>query len=420
MKNILLVESDEKLLRSIQDRLYKELSGIKVSCARNYKDAMRFIIDKNFDIDVAILDFQIEGSKDGNLIKYAIKKNITIVVLTNIDNEDTRKSLLENEIFDYILKDGKRDVEFVVKSVSRIIQNYDTHILVVDDSKTQLAVAAQMIKNMNIQVTTAYNGQEALDILNNSKIRFSLILTDYNMPVMDGMELTLKIREKYDKDQLGIIVLSASDKEEISTQFIKMGANDFLYKPYTQIEVQTRINANLELLELFSQVRDVANKDFLTGMYNRRYFFETGKLILDTAKRESKNIAVAMIDIDKFKNINDTYGHDTGDVAICDVARVLRCKLRHTDLVARFGGEEFCVLLQNISLEDTTRIFENIRLAFEENIIKLEKQTINFTVSIGVLYGTYDNLEVMLKKADEGLYFCKNNGRNQIKVYNSL
>ena len=160
----------------------------------------------------------------------------------------------------------------------------------------------------------------------------------------------------------------------------------------------------------------MANKDFMTGAYNRRYFFETGQFIFEKAKRNKKDIAVAMFDIDKFKNINDKYGHDVGDTAIIEVSNILNKHLRASDLMARFGGEEFCVLLENINVTDLEIIFEKIRLIFEQNIIKINNYEIQFTTSIGIYYGIEDDLESMIRKSDDALYFCKNNGRNQIAI----
>jgi diguanylate cyclase (GGDEF)-like protein len=154
----------------------------------------------------------------------------------------------------------------------------------------------------------------------------------------------------------------------------------------------------------------------MTGAFNRRYFFDSGDAIFKKALRDKKNLVVAMFDIDKFKNINDTYGHDVGDVAICEVCNILNHNLRTSDLMARFGGEEFCILLEDISLENTIHLFEKIRIAFEENIIKIDKIEIQFTVSIGICFGLNKTLENMITISDNGLYYCKNNGRNQIAI----
>jgi diguanylate cyclase (GGDEF)-like protein len=123
-----------------------------------------------------------------------------------------------------------------------------------------------------------------------------------------------------------------------------------------------------------------------------------------------------MFDIDKFKNINETYGHDVGDIAIKEVAKILHTSLRKSDLIARIGGEEFCVLLQNTNLQNAKSIFEKIRSMFENNIIYIDNIQLSYTVSIGVRYGLDETLEDMIKKADEQLYYCKEHGRNQVSI----
>jgi len=175
-------------------------------------------------------------------------------------------------------------------------------------------------------------------------------------------------------------------------------------------------NANEKLALNILKEKDKANRDFLTGLYNRRYFFDSGEQLFKKAVRNKENIAVAMLDIDKFKNINDTYGHDVGDVSLKEVARILNDNLRDYDLVARFGGEEFCILLENISIQKTQQLFENIRIAFENNIFEVNKDKISYKVSIGICYGIEKDLNTMVKKSDDGLYYCKNNGRNQIAI----
>ena len=415
-KTILLVDDDKVILTILEKKLNSELKNINILTATTYKEAVRHILNKDEKIHVAIVDLNLPDAKDGVAVSFAVKKNIPTIVLTGLLDEKLKQTLLKLDIIDFILKGSKKGIENIMHTVSRVLKNYDTNILVVDDSPLQLAMLVKILKKMNINYMVAKDGLEAYNILQNEDKKFSLVLTDFNMPNMDGMELTLKIRENFDKDNLGVIVLSANDTPEIPTQFIKIGANDFIYKPYSVIEVMTRINSNLELLDLFEKTRDMANKDFMTGAYNRRFFFDSGEAIFEKANRDKKEICVAMFDIDKFKNINDTYGHDVGDVAICEVANILNDNLRESDLMARFGGEEFCVLLENISLEEVEILFEKIRKVFEDNIIKINNLEINFTTSIGICYGIEENLENMIKKADEGLYFCKNNGRNQVAI----
>ncbi|ADN09372.1 sensor domain-containing diguanylate cyclase [Sulfurimonas autotrophica] len=158
-------------------------------------------------------------------------------------------------------------------------------------------------------------------------------------------------------------------------------------------------------------------KDYMTGAYNRRYFFEVARALFSRAKRKNTKLAVIMIDIDNFKAINDTYGHDIGDLAIIEVRKVLERNLRKYDLFARFGGEEFCALLDDISKEDVEKLFEKIRKDFENNRITSGDMTIGYTVSFGIAYGMMSSLEKFIKVADEALYTSKQNGKNQVTIY---
>ncbi len=158
-------------------------------------------------------------------------------------------------------------------------------------------------------------------------------------------------------------------------------------------------------------------EDYMTGMYNRRYFFKVAEALFLKAKRKNNKLAVIMMDIDDFKNINDTYGHDVGDIAIMEVKNIFNENLRHYDLYARFGGEEFCLLLDDISKEDVIKLFEKIRKSFEDNIIKTGRVELKYTVSFGIFYGLLDSLENMIKEADKAAYKSKTAGKNRITLY---
>jgi len=415
-KTILIVDDDSLIISILKDKIQRKMKDVKILTALSYKEAVKHILAKAQSIDVAILDLNLPEVESGAVVDYAMKKNIPTVVLTATVNDSLKKILIKNNIIDYILKNGKRGIDHAVDCALRILKHQGTNILLVDDSTVELALASAVLKRMKFNVITAKNGLEAYGVLQNSDVKFSLVITDYNMPKMDGITFILKIREDFDKDELAIIALSGSKDEELSSQLISVGANDFMVKPYSDIELITRISSNLELLDLFQKTKDMANKDFLTGAFNRRYFFDQGEIIFNKAKKQKTNLVVAMFDIDKFKNINDTYGHDVGDVAIIEVANILNKYLDDSALMARFGGEEFCVLLENTTLDEAKILFENIRKAFEKNIIDINDLKIQFTTSIGICYGVFDTLDIMIKKADDGLYTCKNNGRNQISI----
>ncbi|MDD2698060.1 MAG: diguanylate cyclase [Arcobacteraceae bacterium] len=417
MKNILIIEENKTIANLLAQEIRYKIENINVLISHSYEEVLKYIFDKDTKIDFAILDLNFPDAKDGEIVKLTLAKNIRSIIYSASFNQDLILDILQDGIITYIEKGGNKSINTVIRHLQTALKTDETNILIVDNSIAQPSILKSMIEEIGFNVYTAKDGSEAYDFVeNNPQIKFSLVLTHFNMPNIDGIELTLKLRKKYTIEELGIIVLSASDMEDISTKFLKIGANDFINKPYRKIEIKTKINTVLENLSLFEEIRDMANKDFLTGAYNRRFFYDSGTAIFLKAKREKRDLCVAMFDIDKFKNINDTHGHDIGDVAIKEVATILHQTLRKSDLIARFGGEEFCVLLENISREDAITLFEKIRDIFEKNILNVNNIEVRFTVSIGIFYGIQETIDDMIKIADNGLYFCKEHGRNQVAI----
>ncbi len=416
MKKLLIVD-DDKLILSIFSEKFSENENLELLIATSYKGGVEHIVKNKNNIHAAIIDLNLPDAEDGEMANYTLSKKIPTVILTGKYNKSIKNTLLKYDTLDFITKDCKRSILNSIFTIKRILNNYDTNVLVVDDSKLQRNILKNILKTMYLNVFTAKNGKEALMIIENSKIDFSLVITDYNMPFIDGMELIAQLREDYNKDQLGIIALSSNNMPELSSEFIKIGANDYINKPYTKIEVITRVNSILDLLDLFKENREMAFKDFLTNSFNRRYFFTSGQTIFNKVKRKKENIAIAMIDIDNFKSINDNYGHDVGDISLKTTAKILKSSLRKSDLIARFGGEEFCIMLENISYENCVKLLKKLKTTFEENSIEYNNIELNFTISIGLYYGKATRLTDLIKFADKALITAKNNGKNQMQIY---
>ena len=331
-------------------------------------------------------------------------------------DKNIRNIIQKKDIAGYIIKDKPSSINIAVKNIMSILNSYDTTVMIVEDSLTYRNILKTMLAKTNVRIIEAKDGQEALEIFKTTKEKISLVITDYEMPVMDGLDLTIKLREIYGKDELSIIAISSSEDKSVIDDFLTFGANDFIVKPFSLSEVRLRTVLNIESIHLFEKISNMANRDFLTGSYNRRYFFESANAKFAKANRNSSALALATIDIDKFKNINDTYGHDVGDIAIKEIKKVLDRNLREYDLVARFGGEEFCILLEDITCKDLKNLFERIRVDFEKNIIKIDTLEFKYTVSTGIAYGIFDSLEEMLKISGGELYKSKENGRNQVNI----
>jgi diguanylate cyclase (GGDEF)-like protein len=235
------------------------------------------------------------------------------------------------------------------------------------------------------------------------------------MPVMNGLELTRELRKKYNKNELGIVAISSNEDNEINSVFLKEGASDYIKKPFLKEEFSCRINNSIEALENIQIITNHANRDFLTGLYNRRFFFGNMNEYIENRQLHSEEFALAMIDIDYFKKINDTYGHDVGDKVIVALSEVLRSSTNHKDLVSRFGGEEFCIVLKNINHNSTLDIFQRIRQDVEDFIFRVDPSTtIKFTISIGVAIHNNNSLEDIIAQADMMLHKAKSSGRNMV------
>lgn len=382
--------------------------------AKSKKESADILLEHKGKFDVILADLGLPDAPSGEVIDFMAKFSAPIIVLTGSESIDIENNFRNKNIVDYIVKDGISALQYATSTVNRIIKNQYIKILVVDDSEIFLKQVEAYINRYKLIPLLSTNGQEALEILKENK-DIKIVLTDYLMPKMDGIELTKRIRSEYSKDELSIIVTSSASDSRIPSRFLKLGANDFLYKGFSKEEFFVRINSNLEILELFEDMKNKVNKDYMTGLYNRRYFFEYGKEIYEDNKKDNKSLALSIIDIDNFKNINDSYGHDVGDLAIKEVSKVLNKNIISNTLISRLGGEEFCILFYNRSKEEVEKLLEVIRRSFENNFIEINKLKINYTVSIGCSFEYGKDIDEMVQFADKGLYDAKKLGRNQVR-----
>ncbi len=411
MKNILIVDDSKFILAYVEDALV-DLQDTSITKLLSYKETETVLENRSFH--VAILDLNLPDAQNGEIVDLVHRYNIPIIVLTATMNEDTRKIILQKDIIEYVLKKNPKNISYVASIVKRVLANYDEHILVVDDSQTTRLILRIQLEKLHLNVVEAASAQEAIEIIESASVHISMVITDYEMPGMNGVDLTIELRERYNKNQLSIIALSGSESTDIATDFLKHGANDFIKKPFTAEELATRVNINLDVIDLFHELQESANKDFLTGLFNRRYFFEQAELLYNTIQREHDPLVIAMIDIDHFKSINDTYGHHIGDEALKGLAQLFEDPSLKHSIVARFGGEEFCILSKCSHISGSDDFFENIRKKVENNIINVGPISFKYTISIGVYCGINNTLEEMIKFADDKLYKAKEQGRNRV------
>ena len=411
-ERILIVEDDKTLAKLVAKKI-KSTLNITVDIAYTMAEAKLFLA--RYKYFIALLDINLPDAPNGEIIDYVTNKKIRAIVLSGNINKEFRKKILERNIIDYINKGGVDDISYIIQAIQRLQKNKNHTVLVVDDSRLFRQEIQRLLENLFFNVISVAHGEEALGTLQ-SQPEISLVLTDYNMPVMDGLELTIEIRKTYTKNELSILALSSNKDAEVIALFLKHGANDYIKKPFSKEEFYCRVNNDVEALDNIQMITNYANRDYLTGLYNRRYFFETMNKYIEEIKNSGEKFAIGMIDIDHFKKINDTYGHNIGDEIIIALADILRSSTNPHDLIARFGGEEFCVVLKNINQCNANEIFERIRKEVEKySYILKDEESIHFTISIGaLLFNEEEELEENIHEADMLLYKAKNSERNKL------
>jgi len=412
MEKILVVEDNKTLAKLIAKKINLEL-GFEVEVAYNFSEAKLFL--KRYSYFLTLVDLNLPDAPNGEIVDYALESGNHVIVLSGNIDKTFRANMLKKNIIDYVNKGGVDDINYIINTIARLKKNQNHKILVVDDSMVFRKQMLHMLENMFFKVITVAHGEEAIGILENVS-DISLVLTDYHMPVMDGLELTTEIRKKYTKNDLTIITISGDNDEDTTAMFLKSGANDYIKKPFSKEEFSCRINNSIEALENIYAITNNANRDFLTGLYNRRYFFNNMHSYFEKAITHDNKFAIAMIDIDFFKKINDKHGHEVGDKAINKLADILRANTSQDDIVARFGGEEFCIVIKNVTPDQALNRLENLRENVQNSFVLLDnEEKIKFTISIGALLHPEDSLEESINQADMLLYNAKQNGRNRIE-----
>ncbi|MFA5462005.1 MAG: diguanylate cyclase [Sulfurimonas sp.] len=412
MEKILVVEDNKTLAKLIAKKINLELD-FEVEVAYNFSEAKLFL--KRYEYFLTLVDLNLPDAPNGEIVDYVLGlKNRVIVLSGNIDKE-FRSNMLKKNIIDYVNKGGIDDINFIINTISRLKKNQNHKVLVVEDSMIFRKQVHGMLENMFFKVITVAHGEEALGILE-SVSDISLVLTDYHMPVMDGLELTIEIRKKYTKNDLAIISMSNDLDDDTTALFLKNGANDYIKKPFSKEEFSCRINNSIEALENIQAITNHANRDFLTGLYNRRYFFEHMQPYFEAATADGERFAIGIINIDHFKKVNDTFGHKVGDKVINTLADILRTYVDEDDMLARFGGEEFCIVLKDRTPDEALSHFESLREKVQDTTISLDdEQKIQITISLGVILNPEDTLTESISQADMLLYNAKQNGRNRIE-----
>jgi diguanylate cyclase (GGDEF)-like protein len=302
-------------------------------------------------------------------------------------------------------------------------------LLVVDDEQSILDLLRRRLEALGCEVTVLSGGSQVAATVREKMP--DLVLLDVMMPDVDGFTVCQALKQDPQVRDIPVVLMTARTEVDSRIKGLEMGAHDYVTKPFETAELLARVRAALRVKALQDELREankllerLATSDPLTDLPNRRTFDEQIFLAIERSRRTGQTVSVIMLDLDHFKQINDTHGHQVGDEALRQVAHIMAGRRRVTDLVARYGGEEFVWVLPGAAPEAATEVAEWLRRTVEEAALETQRGTIKLTVSAGI--STYDpaahgpgSPELLLESADQALREAKEKGRNRV-VYKAM
>jgi diguanylate cyclase (GGDEF)-like protein len=294
----------------------------------------------------------------------------------------------------------------------------DTNVLIVDDDSDIRDTIHDFVKMAGYSSSTASSAEEALEFLKTNSME--IVITDIRLPGKDGLELTSSIKKKYDID---VIVMTGFSGDYSYENVINKGASDLVFKPVRYQELLLRLKRVIkerqltkERVLMLEKLQELAITDGLTKLYNLRHFYNQLEVEIDRSNRYGHALALLLLDIDNFKEYNDTFGHLKGDKVLIRIAQIIRSCLRTMDSAFRYGGEEFTVILPETSAEEAKTAAQRIRSAVEsEKFFPEPGKSRTITVSTGITeYVKKEELTLFVQRADKAMYESKEKGRNCI------
>lgn len=301
----------------------------------------------------------------------------------------------------------------------------ETNILVIEDSETVRLEILGILKANSVATYyhEAGDGIEGLKIL--LEIKITLVLCDVDMPRMDGFRFLSMVRAREELRDIPVILLTGKDDRESKIWGLEQGASDYITKPFDPAEMVARVKVHLKIKQLQDELQkanelllEVSHTDHLTGRYNRRYLMEVLDREFSRARRSGGSLSLMIIDIDHFKWINDTYGHQEGDLVLAEAASVFRDELRGYDTAVRYGGDEFVAVLPDTTLPDAMAVAERMRQAVMKSRFPGKLSDVRLSFSIGIAVHPGEGIETvtdLIREADNALYRAKEKGRNRIE-----
>jgi len=412
MQEILLVE-DAKFFRNVLKSQIENRFGYNVTAVESYGEAVNELTSQTKHFDLGLLDINLPDAPNGEIVDLVTGMDVPSIIFSGSFSEEIRDLLERPSVIDYVIKDSPASMNYVLNTVDRYFKNKNCTALVVDDSRVACKLMGNLLKQFNLNVLIAENGQEALRIFNETP-DIDLVFLDFHMPDMNGVEVCKRMRAKKGRDQMCIIGVSAYGTHAISAQFLKAGASDFLVKPFLAEEFSCRVTVNLDALDKVNELDELVHTDLITGLKNRRHLEEVYKGVCDRAKSINQVLACSMFELDNFREFNDRFGSDAGDKLLQDFARLLEQKFDGSNTqIIRYGGTQFCLLHASDDPSEFFDIAQSIHNHILDKNYKINNTPVQISLTASGCKARRDHLDQVLNDAKETLTEARKTLRGQ-------
>lgn len=419
MKTILHIDSSD-FFRKVLGQILSERGFANIG-AKGVKEAKEILLSKKIDFIITSLTLEKEsGEEFVNWLTQTEFKTIPVFVLTGNENIEEKQRMFELGVADYMTKSTSHEeiIGHLMKYVKRedeIEVLKELKIFVLDDSTTVIDFIKKIFEHYGMRNTTYCMEQGEIF----EKETFDCYIIDLVLKEKSGKHVISEIRKR--NKEAVIIAISSIDNKKTITNILQEGADDYIIKPFSPEIFMARLKTNVRSYILLKELEQknemlalMVITDGLTSLYNHKYMFERLENELLEAKRYKKELSLLMIDVDHFKRINDTYGHQSGDNVLAELAHMLKITFREIDIVGRYGGEEFMIILPETGNKEAVISAERVRSFVEKAVWDLDRTKVTISVGVATLKEE-KTAEEFVEKADDMLYGAKNKGRNRVE-----
>ncbi|MBP2628188.1 MAG: response regulator receiver modulated diguanylate cyclase [Firmicutes bacterium] len=409
-KTVIIVDDDEHFLVNLSFQL--ECFGYEVfkfHRLQEVEEALPQLEPAGIIMDMVFPEGEVAGADAVKRLRTLKSYHIPVIFLSRRNDIHSRLAAVKAGSDAYFLKPVRpTDLIDKLDDLTRTEEPEYCRVLIVDDDKTMADYHAALLEQNGMETLTLRDSLQILDYL--SRFNPDLILLDLNMPECNGYELAKLIRQVPAYFRIPIVFLSGEKNLELQMQAMATGGDDFITKP---VQCEQFIGLVKLRAERMRMLRQYMERDGLSGLYNHSVMKQHIERLFLQAVRSNHPITLAMLDLDHFKCVNDTYGHITGDLVILSIARLLEQRLRSTDVIGRMGGEEFAIIMPNTPVDCAYEVMEEIRMKFESMCYESVNGLFHVTFSCGLAgFPIYTDPASLYNSADKALYKAKSIGRN--------